>query len=183
MVLVPVAPPSLVDPPVVLRRHTLDDAEELCRVLVESRGPVGEWMPWARTDPVDVEWRRTWIRRVAESFDRGASWNYAICVDGEITGGCGIHPKDDRVATIGYWLHPGATGRGVATTAARLLTDAAHDALEYPTVVIRCDEGNVRSAAVARRLGYVHVAVESHAIDAPAQTGRTMVWQSPRSPA
>jgi RimJ/RimL family protein N-acetyltransferase len=53
---------------------------------------------------------------------------FAIEVDGEAVGGCGIVPKDDvhwRTVTIGYWLGVAYWGRGIATEVARLLTEHA----------------------------------------------------------
>ena len=41
---------------------------------------------------------------------------------------------------------------------------------------IHCDEANVRSAAVPRRLGYRLDRIEDDEVTAPAETGRSMVW-------
>jgi RimJ/RimL family protein N-acetyltransferase len=43
-------------------------------------------------------------------------------------------------------------------------------------VEIHCDEANVRSAAVPRRLGYRLDRVEDGDRTAPADTGRRMIW-------
>ena len=43
-------------------------------------------------------------------------------------------------------------------------------------IEIHCDEGNVASAAVARRAGYVHEETRDEARLAPADTNRTMIW-------
>ena len=91
-------------------------------------------------------------------WERGADRNFAIVDDaatGEQLGGCGLH---DRIGPdgreIGYWLVADATGRGIVTAAARALTELALAMDGVTRVEIHCDEANVRSAAVARRLGY-----------------------------
>jgi RimJ/RimL family protein N-acetyltransferase len=75
---------------------------------------------------------------------------------GELCGACGVDDwTTEDVAQFGYWIAPGARGRGRATRAATLITrwlferGAARVAL---TVVA----GNEGSAAVARRAGFVH---------------------------
>ena len=46
-------------------------------------------------------------------------------------------------------------------------------------VEIHCDEANVRSAAVARRLGYRLDRIEPDVVSAPGDLGRSMIWVSP----
>jgi len=72
-------------------------------------------------------------------------------------GGTGLHVHDWDIAyfEIGYWIRASAQGHGYVTEAVRLLTDYVFDTLKASRVEIRCDELNVRSAAVPRRLGYV----------------------------
>ena len=77
---------------------------------------------------------------------------------------------------VGYWLRAGATGRGCATAAARALTDLALSVDGVSRVEIHCDEANVRSAAVARRLGYRLDRIVPDAVTAPADLGRSMIW-------
>ncbi|WP_019229166.1 GNAT family N-acetyltransferase, partial [Sedimentibacter sp. B4] len=55
---------------------------------------------------------------------------------------------------IGYWLDAAHTGVGLATEAVGGLTAVALALPEVERVEIHTDEGNARSAAVPRRLGY-----------------------------
>lgn len=90
-------------------------------------------------------------------------------------GGCSIDPVDERTASIGFWVHAGHVRTGVATAVAVALTDAALRA-GWETVRIRHDRANVVSGVIARRLGYRRVGEEPHSIDAPGQTGTSVVW-------
>lgn len=47
--------------------------------------------------------------------------------------------------------------------------------LAETAVEIHCEEANVRSAAVPRKLGYVLDRIDN-AIEAPGETGRSMIW-------
>ena len=72
-------------------------------------------------------------------------------------GGTGLHPRNWEIGyfEIGYWVRASAEGRGYIAETVRLLTDYAFDTLKANRLEIRCDELNVRSAAIPKRLGYV----------------------------
>lgn len=46
----------------------------------------------------------------------------------------------------------------------------------FSTALIRHDQANNASGAIAQKLGFQFVRSEAHAIDAPGQTGTTLVW-------
>jgi RimJ/RimL family protein N-acetyltransferase len=101
-----------------------------------------------------------------------------VSPDGTVLGGTGLH---DRLGggglEIGYWLAPGATGRGLMTRVAGHLTDLALGFDGITRVEIHCDEANGRSAAIPRRLGFtLDRIVDSDRPQAPADTGRDMIW-------
>ena len=77
---------------------------------------------------------------------------------------------------IGYWLRPDAVGRGVMTAVARSLTATAFTLDGITRVAIRCDAANERSAAIPKRLGFVHVEDEQYEPVTASQTGSHQVW-------
>ena len=64
-----------------------------------------------------------------------------------------------RSTSIGYWLAEDRQGRGTMTEAVRALTTHAFDVWRLNRVEIRVAVGNVRSAAVPRRLGFTEEGV------------------------
>ncbi len=62
------------------------------------------------------------------------------------------------------------------TAVARSLTTAAFALDGISRVVIRCDAANERSAAIPKRLGFVHVGDEEYEPVAGSQTGRHQIW-------
>jgi ribosomal-protein-serine acetyltransferase len=101
-----------------------------------------------------------------------------IRFDDVAVGSCGLHRRirPDGLE-IGYWIHPSFTGRGIATSAGRLLTDAAFGIEGITHVEIHHDQANVASAGVPRRLGYRLVAEVADEIAAPAEIGIKHVWR------
>ena len=163
----------------VLRWSEVGDAPRLAAAARASFEHLRPWMTWATsldvmTDPAMAAFLTGAIEKRAE----GTEVAYSLWTPDERTvlGGAGIH---DRVGAgsleIGYWLAASATGRGLVTRAAALLTDAALAAEGVERVEIHCDEANARSAAVAARLGYRLDRVvpdEEYAL----ASGRLMVW-------
>jgi RimJ/RimL family protein N-acetyltransferase len=177
-------PPERIELPDIgaaLRRYALSDIDAVFAAVEESRDHLRPHMPWADESRQEFV---AFLVEAVEQWGRRGSHDYAIvdAADGGYLGGCGLH---DRVGPggreIGYWLRVGATGRGFVTAAARALTEAALALDDVTRVEIHCDEANVRSAAVARRLGYRLDRIEPDAISAPGDLGRSMIWIWPPS--
>ena len=119
-------------------------------------------------------------RGVKHKASKGTEWQYGLFPRGEtsLAGSFGLM-ADKRPATIeiGYWVHVAETGRGLARRASRALTNASLALDDITTVCILCDEANVRSASVPRALGFTLVRTETRAPEAPAESGRLMVWE------
>jgi RimJ/RimL family protein N-acetyltransferase len=119
---------------------------------------------------------------VARGWEGGSDFAYVALdpEDGAVLGGSGLHRRiGPRAIEIGYWVHVDHGRRGVATAMARALTDAALALPDVDRVEIHCDEANVRSAAVPRRLGYRLDRIEDDEVTAPAEIGRSMIWVLP----
>lgn len=147
---------------IVVRPYVLDDAPDLFEAVAESRDHIRPWLPFADAHQT-LEETRDWITRQLASWLLRDNMNMSIweaSSGGRFLGGTGLHPHnwDIRYLEIGYWLRASAEGHGYMTEAVRLLTDWTLTTLGANRLEIRCDERNTRSAAVARRLGYVQEA-------------------------
>ncbi len=163
----------------VLRRYERGDIDALYAAVEESRDHLRPFMPWADESRAQFE---TFVADCIQQWNSGADRNFLIvdATTGEPLGGCGLHARlGPDALEIGYWLRAGTTGRGVITAAARALTDAALGADGITRVEIHCDEANVRSAAVPRRLGYRLDRIEDDQVSAPGDLGRSMIWVWP----
>jgi len=90
---------------------------------------------------------------------------------------CGARGRRSHGAIeIGYWIHVDRAGHGHGTAAARALTAAALGLPDVQRVEIHCDEANVRSQAIPRRLGYRLDRVEDDEVTSPGEVGRSMIW-------
>jgi RimJ/RimL family protein N-acetyltransferase len=173
---------AVVDPPeavaageVLLRRATVADAAGLAAVVADSLDHLAAWMPWATPEAATVDAQR---ERVAGGPWGPDSYHYLIIRETVgVVGGCGLHRRIGPTGLeIGYWVGARHTRQGYASAAAAALTRTALSLPGIDRVEIHCDEANVASAAVARRLGYALDRIDDHTVDSPAQTGRFMIW-------
>lgn len=155
-------PDELAAGPLVLRRWRVEMLDELMEAIEESLPALSPWMPWAVTMPAVAD-EREYLRNAPGRFAAGVEFGYGVRhgSTGRFLGGCGLHAHRHPELEIGYWVRSTETGHGYATHAAGALTEAgfAHVA-GVERIQIRCGEGNVASAAVPRKLGYVLDRVE-----------------------
>lgn len=152
-------PEELVGDRVAVRAYRPGDGMAVWEAIEESRDRLWPWMPWVPQhrcpDDSEAFVRRShgeWIKR--ENLVGGV-W----CREtNRLLGNAGLHPADPEVPSfeIGYWLRPSAEGHGYMSETVRLLCGLAFGTFGANRVFIRCDRRNDRSAAVARRVGFLH---------------------------
>jgi ribosomal-protein-serine acetyltransferase len=150
-----------------VRIRSLDpgDAEALFAVVEANRDRLRPWMPWedSTRSPDDI---RDFIERArASSSDAEAN---GIWVDGELAGTVGMRIDTlANAAEIGYWIDGRHEGRGIVTRGCRRFIDEAFGAFGLHRVSLHAATTNVRSLAVAERLGMTREAVLREAERSP----------------
>ncbi|HSL10416.1 MAG TPA: GNAT family protein [Actinomycetota bacterium] len=141
-----------------VRTFTLDDAPTVFALVDAERERLRRWMPWV-DGTATVDDQRRWVERsIASEHDREA--NGIWLTDGALAGtiGLSVNPLENG-GEIGYWLGARYEGRGLVTRACAAMLDLAFDRLELHRVLIRAAVSNVRSRAVAERLGFTEEGV------------------------
>ncbi len=174
-----VVPPEQIDlPGYVLRRLTVADAAAVSSAASESMEHLRPWMPWATPEGVSLEVQQARMSGPEWSWSPHGDYGYGVFLpDGRMVGSLGLHRRIGPGALeIGYWVHVGYIRRGIATMAARALTDAGFAMRGIRRMEIHCDAANGASAAVPARLGYRMVGSEEHEPEAPGEEGRRLIW-------
>jgi RimJ/RimL family protein N-acetyltransferase len=146
---------------VILRPWREADAEAIVarisdRAIIEFLDRVPQ--PYERADALD------YIRACVEGWRTRTQTNFAILVEG-IDGaagsiGVGWGEIEEGVAEVGYWVAAEARGRGVATTATRLVSEWAFGAEpRLERLQLRADVRNVASNRVAEKAGFTREGV------------------------
>ena len=128
-----------------------EDALVVFETVDRNRERLRPWLGWVdRTlGPTDT---RAFIDLTIETH--GREFAYGIYVDSSFVGAIGLHTDPEhRSAMIGYWIDDEHEGRGLVTKASRALVDVAFRDLAMHRVWLTADPMNIRSCAVAERLG------------------------------
>ncbi len=136
----------------VLRPFAASDAPrlvELCRDKAVAWNTSRIPHPYTRADADAFIARRA---AVSSSADECA---FAICENGEIIGGAGLH-FDEKVGCLelGYWIGADYRGKGAATEAARALVAFARDTLGVAALTAGYFLDNPASGAVLKKAGF-----------------------------
>jgi RimJ/RimL family protein N-acetyltransferase len=163
-----------------LRLLRVSDAATVAHAVRESIEHLTPWMPWANEESTRESFQRQRLRGARHKAALGDEWQYGLFPKHEssLVGAFGLMARKwPATMEIGYWVHVDAIGQGFATRASRALTNASLALDDITTVCIRCDETNVRSAAVPRGLGFTLVRTETRPPEAPGESGQLMVWE------
>lgn len=135
-----------------LRPGWIDDAAELAAAMGHQQVVRNlATAPW----PYTIDDARAWL-----GADRSATAPLFLITTAEgggparIVGGIGIGPLGDASHELGYWITPGAWGRGYATEAVRALIATARDSLRIRRLTAAHMIDNPASGAVLRKAGF-----------------------------
>lgn len=135
------------------------DGAEMQAAIVESIDELRPWMPWATIIPTPEE-SETRLRQKQLDFLARKDLQLLLFLKGTHTlvGSSGLHRINWDVPKfeIGYWVRTPFARQGYITEAVAGISDFAFQQLGAKRVEIRCDAQNMRSAAVPRRLGFMH---------------------------
>ena len=179
----------------VLRCWRGEDAVELLPILEANWGHLSPWIPHRVAQPVPVEELRDRLQGNADRFAEDREWRYAMRArdTGRLLGEVSLFPRSatgrvalgesDR-AELGYWMRVDETGRGLVTEAVEALIAAAGRIPRFTLLEIRCDERNVASAAIPRRLAFTLAAtLESTGVRPEDGVVQLQLWVRPMTQA
>lgn len=147
-------PVELTDGSIRLRRHHEGDVDGIVEQCADP-----ETQRWT-TIPVPYERRRAeeYLTQVATGWKTGGYLAFAIAdpATDEFLGTVDVRPDGSGTGDVGYGLRPSARGRGVMTTALRLVADWAFDPDRLGLEVLRWRAfvGNWASRRTAWKVGF-----------------------------
>ena len=169
----------IVTPRLLIRCWQPQDAAKLKEAVDSSVEHLRRWLPWAANEPEPLEGKLERIRRWRGDFDLGLDFVYGVfdLVKARVLGGTGLHNRVGPDAReIGYWVRADSIGKDVATEFSAALTRVAFEVDKLSRVEIHVVVGNEASAAVPRKLGYVHEATLRRPHPGGGPFYDTMIW-------
>jgi RimJ/RimL family protein N-acetyltransferase len=120
--------------------------------------PVMQRFSWRATPYTETD-ARAWLAEQEQARLRGEALHFALAGPRDQDVMLGAVSLDEvrlgqGCAAVGYWLAPGARGRGAATQAVRLLALWAFAGLGLARLELTCGPDNEASQLVAERCGF-----------------------------
>ena len=137
-----------------LRPLEVWQAEEFFAHIERAREQVDRWIGFAAACH-DLDSARAKLQLYADKQSSDTGRIFGIWLRGTLVGGC-MYPNFDAkqgTCEIGVWTEPAGQGHGLITRSVRLLLDHALIERGLARAEWHCDPRNVRSAAVAERVG------------------------------
>lgn len=154
---------TLTDGGVTVRTVRLADVDPVYDAAIESVAEIHPWMDWCHADMQRSETAK-YVETALEAWKAGEQHPMVIAAtdDGRILGSIGMNRLDpiQRSANLGYWVRTSAAGRGIATTATRLLATWGLTKTDLVRIEIRMAVGNIASQRVAEKAGAVREGVD-----------------------
>lgn len=126
---------------------------ELFALVDAERGRLGKWLPWV-DDTGGKEDISAFISKATLGVSHNTEVHYVICRTCSVIGVVGFAEiNSEGVSVLGYWLSERHEGGGLMLDSCRCLIEEARRQ-GLTTIEIRCGAENIKSRAVAERLGF-----------------------------
>lgn len=128
---------------------------ELFVLTNANRNYIREWLPWVDKTQEPNDTKKFVDTAINQQQDKSGI-HLGIHYQGRLVGVIGYHLIDheNKKATIGYWLDENSQGKGIMTTACKLVINFGFEDLGLNRVEISCAVGNDKSCAIPERLGF-----------------------------
>lgn len=141
---------------ILVRSYYEKDIQPLYEAVRESINEVSRWFSWFHPG-YSIEESEKWISNRKTDWENGTDYSFCIidAEDGTFLGGCGLNQVNNihAFANLGYWIRTSRTGKGAATSAARLVAGFGFNQLGLKRVEIVAPIGNHASQRVAEKAG------------------------------
>ena len=142
---------------ILIRPYRAEDIGAMYEAVRESVEEVAPWLPWCHAG-YTIEETTAFIMSREEAWKNDV-YGFGVfdAETGAFLGGVGLNfvNRVHQCANLGYWVRTSATGRGVASSAARLAARYGLEKLGLQRIEIFAAVGNHPSQRAAEKAGAV----------------------------
>ena len=147
--------PISLEKQITLNLLTEVQAEALADLVDKNRSYLRQWLAWLDTSQT-IEDSANFIRQVNDQWECQSGLTLGIFDRASLVGVINFHEFNwsQKSASMGYWLDAGRQGEGIMSTACNSLIELGFVQLNLQTITISCAQGNQKSQAIPKRLGF-----------------------------
>ena len=144
-----------VDKSLLIRSWEGDDASELFELVEKNREILKKWLHWIPEVKTEKDSKK-FIVDSKKDYEKLEAFEMGLWENGKLIGCLGIHgvDKQNRKASLGYWLSKDSQGKGIMTKSLRRLVRFGFEELDLNRIDLLAGAGNAKSRAIAKRLGF-----------------------------
>jgi len=130
-------------------------SESIFNIVDTNRSFLRKWLPFV-DKMQSVEFAENFVKGTIQRNKVGNEYAFVIIENEGLLGRVGIYKIDqeNKIAEIGYWLAENVQGRGIVTSACKLLINFCFVELKLNRIEIRCGKENIKSRHIAERLSF-----------------------------
>jgi ribosomal-protein-serine acetyltransferase len=153
---------ELSDGHILIRPFRAEDIAAEYEAVCESIPEVSAWMSWCHPG-YRIEETRAFIMSRDEAWKNDTDYGFGVFEvgTGKFLGGTGLNfiNRVHNCANLGYWVRSSCTGRGIASSAARLAARYGLEHLGFQRIEILAAVANLPSQRAAEKAGALREAV------------------------
>jgi ribosomal-protein-serine acetyltransferase len=144
-----------------LRPFTQDDAHRFHALITANRNHLDQWLRWSARIQT-LEHVLDIIQKSAERYQANVGFHVGLWYRGQLAGGiaCRDINYESSHAEIGYWLGEEFVGKGLVVKSCCAVITLLFEQERMHRIEIQCATDNLKSRAVAERLGFTFEGVK-----------------------
>ena len=138
---------------ILLKEIGEDEVENIFNAIDAERDYLSVWLPFVEKT-TDIEFTRGFVNSYLYSDKKDVT--FAIYFEHRFVGLIGLKDTDEMnmKTEIGYWLSFDFQHKGIVNKCSKALIVYAFDELKMNRIQLKAGVGNIKSRAVAERLGF-----------------------------
>lgn len=130
-------------------------AKELMEALDQNRIHLSKYLPWVDSMQT-IDDFHTYIKKCQSLYRDQKEVSFVIFWHQKVVGRIGIHYLNahNKSGAIGYWITKDTQGHGIIHQSCKILISFCFDKLKLNRIELKAATDNVRSRAIAEKLGF-----------------------------
>ena len=141
---------------ITIRPFDPEDVPGFFSAVRSSAEILGRWMPWCHAQ-YSIEEAKAWLTTCQTEWAQGTSYPFLVVEpdSNEVLGSVDINQinRDHNFGNIGYWVSSSHTGRGIATSAVKMVAHFGFYEAGFTRLEIVALAENIASRRVAEKAG------------------------------